>query len=291
MEYVILDTEWNNSFFKLHGKYVNEIIEIGAVKLDENLNLISQFKSVICSQLTDKLSKRFSDLTNITNEEMSEGIPFEIALQQYSDWVGDDAITLTWSDSDLYVLIENCRLFADCETIPCISNYIDLQKFVQNELTLHGHKIKSQISLSNAAAMLELSTEGIELHRAIDDSRLSAEILQKTFNKERLHSLIVDTLKPDFYERLTYKPYIISDIESPLIDKSKMHFLCENCNRIAERTTPWDFKYNNFRAEFRCKKCGLSFIGKIFYKKMYDYVSVKHYKSPKINHERSSIQS
>lgn len=291
MKYIVLDTEWNNSFCKQYGKHINELIEIGAVKLDDDLNVISQFKSVICSQLTNNLSDRFMSLTNITNEEMSEGLPFDIVLQQYSDWSGENAITMTWSDSDLYVLFENCRLFTECKTVPCISKYVDLQKFVQNELILNGEEIKSQISLSNAAAMLGLSTEGIELHRAIDDSRLSAEILQKTYDQNRLHSLVVDTSKPDFYERLTYKPYIISDIENPLINKNDMHFLCDNCNKFAQRTTPWTFKFNSFRAAFRCRTCGDSFVGRITYKKMYDHVSVKRFKTQKFNQEQSSVQS
>lgn len=39
MSYVILDLEWNGSYSKVLHKFVNEIIEIGAVKLDDELNM------------------------------------------------------------------------------------------------------------------------------------------------------------------------------------------------------------------------------------------------------------
>ena len=51
MSYVILDLEWNGSYSKVLHKFVNEIIEIGAVKLDENLKVIDTFKQLIKPKL------------------------------------------------------------------------------------------------------------------------------------------------------------------------------------------------------------------------------------------------
>ena len=47
MNFIIFDLEWNNAYnYKLkHG--MNEIIEIGAVKLDENLDVVDTFKQLI----------------------------------------------------------------------------------------------------------------------------------------------------------------------------------------------------------------------------------------------------
>ena len=37
MSFVILDLEWNTAFCKQLNKYVNEVVEFGAVKLDSKL--------------------------------------------------------------------------------------------------------------------------------------------------------------------------------------------------------------------------------------------------------------
>ena len=41
MNYVILDLEWNAAYSRKLKGYINEIIEFGAVKCDEQLNIIS----------------------------------------------------------------------------------------------------------------------------------------------------------------------------------------------------------------------------------------------------------
>ena len=44
MNIVILDLEWNGAYSRrLHG-FINEIIEFGAVKLDEKLNIVHMIK-------------------------------------------------------------------------------------------------------------------------------------------------------------------------------------------------------------------------------------------------------
>ena len=276
MEYIILDNEWHTPYCKINGKCINELIEIGAVKLDENLNEISRFSVLIKSTFTKKLSTRFQRLTNITTEEMLQnGMTFDQAVNLYCEWAGKDAVTMTWSNSDLYVLLENFRFRRKINSVPMIGKYLDLQKYVQNEMILKGSKITSQVSVSNMAIMLGMSIDGIGLHRALDDSLLCAEMLRKVYNKERLQSYIIDTSVPDYYARLTFKAYIIRDLNSPLVNKKKMDFKCEKCGRDAKRMTPWSFKGNYFKAEFSCN-CGNKFVGRVAFKKYYDKVVVKH---------------
>ena len=47
MNYVILDLEFNRTYSKKLKKFVNEIIEFGAIKFDKNLNIIDKFSMVI----------------------------------------------------------------------------------------------------------------------------------------------------------------------------------------------------------------------------------------------------
>ena len=47
MQFVVMDLEWNNTYCKKKKGFLNEIIEIGAVKLDENLNQVDTFSLFI----------------------------------------------------------------------------------------------------------------------------------------------------------------------------------------------------------------------------------------------------
>lgn len=55
MSYVILDLEWNGSYSKVLHKFVNEIIEIGAVKLDDELNVCDTFTMLVAPKIGKKL--------------------------------------------------------------------------------------------------------------------------------------------------------------------------------------------------------------------------------------------
>ena len=45
MNFIIFDLEWNNAYNYKLKRGMNEIIEIGAVKLDENLKVIDTFNN------------------------------------------------------------------------------------------------------------------------------------------------------------------------------------------------------------------------------------------------------
>ena len=51
MVYVILDLEWNNTYGRKTKSFINEIIEIGAVMLDDELREVSRFSRLIRAQI------------------------------------------------------------------------------------------------------------------------------------------------------------------------------------------------------------------------------------------------
>lgn len=86
-ELYYFDLEWNNAYSYVSKGFMNEIIEIGAVKLNERLEIVDTFKQLVKPKITKKLSGRCKNLTNITNEELKEnGISFNDAVANFAQW-------------------------------------------------------------------------------------------------------------------------------------------------------------------------------------------------------------
>ena len=274
MDHIILDLEWNNVYYKKENRFVNEILQIGAVRLDGSFNVVDSIEINVRSQLTHKLSNKVIRLTGITSDVMLSGILLAEAVKKYNEWASDDSVTMTWSNSDLYAIVENTKTFGLKETLK-ISRYLDLQTYVQSELKLSGIQINNQISLVNAAAMLDISTDEFSVHTARDDSAIAALILKKTYNEERFKRNIRDTENGDFYRRLTFKAYYLKDIKDKRIDPAYLRFHCPVCNNLAERKSKWKFFSNWHRAAFVCTACDTRLRGMISIKQTYDKLIVK----------------
>lgn len=275
MNYIILDLEWDSAYHKKHKRFVNQILQIGAIKLDNKFNFVDKFEVTVKSMFAKKVSGRFANLTGITTEAMLAGLPLDDAIVRYNEWAGSNTVTMTWSNSDLFTILENEELLLDGNKSFNIEKYLDLQKFIQGEMRNLGMEIKNQISLSDAAMLLNVSAEGLELHTAEDDSMLAAKMFKKYYNKKRFELLLQDTRNSQFYKRLKFKPYTITDINDKNIDKKQLKFCCENCNVQAYRLTEWKYRNRWFSAKFVCKKCKKEFTGRITFKKTFDSVIVR----------------
>ncbi len=274
MHYVILDMEWDGAYHKEHKRFVNQILQIGAVKLDENFNIIDIFDVTIKSDISKRVSRRFVELTGITKEMMLKGISLSQAVREYNKWLGEDTVTITWSNSDLYTIAENEKFLLENQKFK-IEKYLDLQKFIEGELRLLGHDLKSQISLSHAAELLGITTENYDLHTAKDDSLLCAALLKKHYNEATFDDYIRDTANPEFYKRLYFKPYYISSIKDERIQKDTLTFYCEKCESRLNRTTKWKHHNNWFNASFVCKDCGKKYVCRVSYKQTFDKLVVR----------------
>ena len=272
MGYVFLDLEWNNAFSKEHGRFINEIIEIGAVKFDENMNELSRFDTFVRSRITKRLGTRFKNLTNITNEEMKDGVPLREAVDKFKAFCGDDFLTITWSTSDLYAIVENFRTFLNEEPLMYFGDYLDLQRFYGSIYPAENH---NQIALKSAAEQMNVPLDSVALHRASDDSAVTAEIFRAIRQKGDWRKMVVDTRKPDFYERLTFRPYLIDSVDSPYIKPADFCFQCKKCRRKLGVKTDWKVKNKQFYGELLCKKCGTEYTARVRIKKCYDSTKVK----------------
>ena len=273
MNYIILDLEWDSTYFPKQRRFINQILQIGAVKLNESFEVIDCFEVTVKSSISKRVTGRFSQLTGISTDIMMHGTPFEEAVEQYNNWVGEDTVTMTWSNSDLYTILENEDNILHNKHFK-IEKYLDLQKFVQGEMRILGYESKNQVSLEAAAEFFEIRTDGIDFHTAKDDSLVSAYLLKKCYNKNRFRALIRDTSNPEFFKRLRYKPYTISNLKDSNIDKSQLEFSCEECGKKAERVSAWKYSNRWFWANFQCK-CGNKFSGRITFKKTYDDLLVR----------------
>lgn len=269
MGYIILDLEWDSAYSVKYRRFVNQILQIGAVRLNESFEVTDTFLETVKSSISKKVTGRFAGLTGITTEKMLAGVPFETAVDDYNNWAAGNAVTMTWSDSDLYSIKENEEYILNGKTFK-IGKYLDLQRFVQGELRLLGYEDKNQISLSAAAEKLKVAYEGLELHTARDDSLLCAALLKKCYNKERFEPLIRDTADPEFYKRLRFKPYFISDINDEQIDKKLLVFQCDKCGKTAKQLSKWRYRNRWFSARFECASCHRRFCGRVTFKKTYD---------------------
>lgn len=269
MNFIILDLEWNGTFSKRLNGFINEIIEFGAVKTDENLNILDTFEELIRPQVGKKISGKVRTLTSITNEELSGGLRFMQVVGDFCKWSGD-SILMTWGTSDILALIENCRYFCGDGRIPFLRRYADMQAYCGIRLQTVG-----QMGLGTAAQQLGIDNGEYAQHRALGDSLLALRCFQKLYDEEALRPFMQDARQAEFYRRMEFRTIAICDLHHPLIRPAHLAFNCDVCGRRARRTGDWKLRNKGFIAAFLCRRCGHQFLGRVQFKLKYEGLVVK----------------
>ena len=114
MNYIVFDLEWNQAA-DLRTRRANsllfEIIEIGGVKLDEDLDIISEFHELITPQVYTQMHYKIVEVTHMDMGRLKqEGRPFVQVIQEFLQWCGEDYTFCTWGSMDLTELQRNLSL-------------------------------------------------------------------------------------------------------------------------------------------------------------------------------------
>lgn len=250
MNYIIIDLEWNNAYNYAKKTGMNEIIEIGAVKLNDSLRIEETFKQLVKPQFSKKISSHCKKLTHITIDELKNGIPFVEAMKDFRRWCGDDFVLLSWSTSDLYALADNFKKLWSIDEITFIKKYADVQKYCQSYIESEN---TNQISLSNCAEKFGITIEE-ELHRALADCVLTAKCFKHVYDKDNFKQYIHNCDK-DFFCKLLFKSYYISSPVDNGFDLYGLSFECPLCTQPLKVKKDFEFLNNTFCSSGYCKSC------------------------------------
>ena len=180
MHYIVMDLEWNQpisyssaAYRKVGGNLIFELIQIGAVKLNDSLEITDTFTQLIRPVHYVKLHPRIRRITHISQEDLSEAPLFKDALQLFSDFCGENYAPITWGCDDVSVLEQNKRFF-HCD-IPLSDTY-DMQR-VYGELI---GNTKERQGLQAAMTHFEIDPdEDMPFHNALNDAWYTAQVLRR----------------------------------------------------------------------------------------------------------------
>ena len=273
MDFVILDLEWNGSYSKKTGKFINEIFEFGAVRINENMELTDTFSMLIKPQITKKISGRVKELTHIDPEELSKtNNTYPHVVKRFTTF-SKNAVIMTWGLTDIQTLITNHEYYYKDKTLTFLEHYVNLQSYCEN--CLEKENPARQMGLSTAAQLIGIPFDDTKLHRAIDDSILSWKCFARLYDPEKL-SRFIRKADAAFYNRVCFKNTSLTDFDNPLIDKKQFYAVCPECGRKGRRLTKWHLKNKSFRALFICDSCKFKFRGQVNFKQKYEGIEVRH---------------
>ena len=172
-----------------------EIIEIGAVKLDETGKEIDSFTQYVKPQF-GQITDYYANLTGITNEKVAEEPCFLEAMKRFYDWIGDEEYTIySWSDSDSIQISKEAVLKE--ENDPRLDRMLECWVDYQVEFgRLLG--IEKKVGLKDAVHAIGEQFEGRQ-HDALWDARNTADIYRLSLDRERFNAVmkpIVDLFRP-----------------------------------------------------------------------------------------------
>ena len=183
MHYIVFDLEFNQDIPSLKnnsinkGKYPFEIIQIGAIKLDSNLNTRGTFNSYVKPKIYSQVNPFITELTKITTEQLEEEKFFPDVYKAFMKFIDDEeCIFCIWGMSDIKELFKNIH-YHKLDNKRLSRSYINIQPNVSKYLGLSSKKL---LRLQSAVESLGIS-KPYEFHNALYDAYYTAEIFKKIY--------------------------------------------------------------------------------------------------------------
>lgn len=176
MNFIIFDLE--ATCWEGWDKTQNETIEIGAVKINEENEVVSHFSSFVKPLKHPVLSDFCKKLTSIEQDNIDKALHFNEVIENFKSWIGvgiEDYTLCSWGFYDKKQFESDCRNFGMDEA--WLTKHISLKhQYGQFK------KLRRAIGMKNALESEGLTLEGTH-HRGIDDARNIARIFVKYFDK------------------------------------------------------------------------------------------------------------
>ena len=242
MNYIVFDLEFNMFFKFKEGDLVNpdlknEIIQIGAVKLNETLETVSSFDLLIKPVIYKRMNPYVKRKTNIHTSHVARGTPFLEAIKKFHTWIGDDTILCSWGHDDILALRQNCMFFG--------FNDLSFDKFINiQQIYMTLGNLTKQPSLEGAVESLEIEKYSL-FHDALSDASYTAEIFRKIYDFSS---------HPINWEEVQKENELKIEKLKTIIDK--INIRCPECNGVVEKDGEVT-KVRKYFAFGHCTQCNI----------------------------------
>lgn len=184
MEYIVFDLEFNQGFDKKLNKTVSdekcpfEILQIGAVKLDADLNIIDTFNTFVKPNIYKEIHPFIKKMTNIIHEDVKDAPNFPQAFNNFKEFMNNDKnILCVWGNGDLKELYRNIKYY-NLSTENLSNTYIN----VQHHASIYfNNPTGKSIGLQNAITLLQLNQDK-SYHNALNDAYYTSLVFKNIFN-------------------------------------------------------------------------------------------------------------
>lgn len=187
MALIVFDLEWNIGYqpyiFEYHGipqTLRGEIIQIGAVKVDETGRVLDTFSMNLKPRIFRKLQHHIAKVTGMTQAQLDNGVPIKIGLSRFLAWCGRDARFGEWGMDDVPVLKQNLFLCGMDERWPTV--WYDLQQVF---LSQHPRGEGEGMTLESVITRMEIPMER-PFHDALSDALYTVDVCQRLDLKKGL---------------------------------------------------------------------------------------------------------
>ena len=202
MKYIVVDLEMNplsKEYIEERKQCRSEVIQIGAVALDERYQEIGSFKTLVKPQYNSVIIPKIEKLTGITTSMIQEAPVFHQAIRQFFSWctsLNDSFQIQQWSDSDHAQMMQEISLkeiILNEKEQEIMDDWQDFQHEFGKKLGL-----SDQLSLKNAIMYAGVDIVGY-YHDALYDARNTATlfgIIRTPEKCKRALDLVIDALNP-----------------------------------------------------------------------------------------------
>ena len=192
MKYVVMDLEFNfprKASLRSENNGIlleSEIIEIGAVRLNESLEQEDEFCSFIKPTAYKTINDEVKKVTGITTDMMWGGGDFQAVVDEFLKWCGDDYAFVTWSNNDIFTLEDNMLYHGmDIEDLP---ECYDVQPMFDDQISMN----ERNMALNYAIWKLGIKVSGDHLHDALCDALETVEVMKKLDLSEGLDEYLIE---------------------------------------------------------------------------------------------------
>ena len=180
MYYISLDLEWNQAYAeqlkavqkRLGARLRGEVIQIGAVKLDEQMRICGSYSIIVRPRFFTRINRHVKKLTGITQEMLDSGVPLPVAAERFHRWCGEDFAFLTWGPDDIPMLEDNFR--AHRIDTAWLSRTYDLQPIFNAQTDGENKQRSLEFAMEHFAIEPSLPA-----HDALNDAYFTALVASK----------------------------------------------------------------------------------------------------------------